>query len=117
MVFTVGVLLLSLVAFVALVFALIGLLSASRPGCNMGLVVTYIGLVVAALALSPLLLYAIIICIDSTRKNHSLRVGLLSVPAAFVQLMGYGLGFLKAWWKRIVLRQDEFTAFEKNFYK
>ena len=117
MVFTVGVLLLSLVAIVALVFALIGLLSASKPGCNMGLVVTYIGLVVAALALSPLLLYAIIICIDSTRKNHSLRVGLLSVPAAFVQLMGYGLGFLKAWWKRIVLRQDEFTAFEKNFYK
>ncbi len=117
MVFTVGVLLLSLIALVALVFALIGLLSASQPGCNMGLVVTYIGLVVAALALSPLLLYAIIICIDSTRKNHSLRVGLLSVPAAFVQLMGYGLGFLKAWWKRIVLRQDEFTAFEKNFYK
>lgn len=117
MVFTVAVLLLSLIAIVALVFALIGLLSASQPGCNMGLVVTYIGLVVAALALSPLLLYAIIICIDSTRKNHSLRVGLLSVPAAFVQLMGYGLGFLKAWWKRIVLRQDEFTAFEKNFYK
>ena len=117
MVFTVGVLLLSLIALVALVFALIGLLSASKPGCNMGLVVTYIGLVVAALTLSPLLLYAIIICIDSTRKNHSLRVGLLSVPAAFVQLMGYGLGFLKAWWKRIVLRQDEFTAFEKNFYK
>ena len=117
MAFTVGVLLLSLIALVALVFALIGLLSASKPGCNMGLVVTYIGLAVAALALSPLLLYAIIICIDSTRKNHSLRVGLLSVPAAFVQLMGYGLGFLKAWWKRIVLRQDEFTAFEKNFYK
>ena len=117
MVFTVGVLLLSLIALVALVFALIGLLSASKPGCNMGLVVTYIGLAVAALAMSPLLLYAIIICIDSTRKNHSLRVGLLSVPAAFVQLMGYGLGFLKAWWKRIVLRQDEFTAFEKNFYK
>ena len=117
MVFTVGVLLLSLIALVALVFALIGLLSASKPGCNMGLVVTYIGLVVAALALSPLLLYALIIFVDSSFKNHSIRVGLLSVPAAFVQLMGYGLGFLKAWWKRIVLRQDEFTAFEKNFYK
>ena len=117
MVFTVGVLLLSLIALVALVVALVGLLSASRPGCNMGLVLTYAGLVVAALALSPLLLYAVIICIDSTCKNRSLRVGLLSVPAAFTQLMGYGLGFLKAWWKRIVLRQDEFTAFEKNFYK
>ena len=117
MVFTVGVLLLSLVALIALVFALIGLLSASRPGCNMGLVVTYIGLVVAALALSPLLLYALIIFVDSSIRNRSLKVGLLSVPAAFVQLMGYGLGFLKAWWKRCVLKQDEFTAFEKNFYK
>ena len=117
MVFTVGVLLLSLIALVALVFALVGLLSATQPGCNMGLVLTYAGRAVAALALSPLLLYAVIICIDSTCKNRSLRVGLLSVPAAFTQLMGYGLGFLKAWWKRIVLRQDEFTAFEKNFYK
>ena len=117
MVFTVGVLLLSLVALVALVFALIGLLSACQPGCNMGLVVTYVGLVVAALALSPLLFYALIIFIDSSIRNRSLNVGLLSVPAAFVQLMGYGLGFLKAWWKRCVLRQDEFTAFEKNFYK
>ena len=121
MVFTVGVLLLSLVALVALVFALIfaliGLLSACQPGCNMGLVVTYAGLVVAALALSPLVLYSLIIFVDSSIRNRSLKVGLLSVPAAFVQLMGYGLGFLKAWWKRIVLRQDEFTAFEKNFYK
>ena len=117
MVFTVGVLLLSLVALIALVFALIGLLSASRPGCNMGLVATYVGLVVAALALSPLVLYSLIIFVDSSIRNRSLKVGLLSVPAAFVQLMGYGLGFLKAWWKRCVLKQDEFTAFEKNFYK
>jgi hypothetical protein len=42
---------------------------------------------------------------------------MLSVPAAFVQLMGYGLGFIKAWWKRCILKEDEFTAFEKNFYK
>ena len=65
----------------------------------------------------PIMLYSIIILIDSSVKNRSLRVGLLSVPAAFTQLMGYGLGFIKAWWKRCVLKQDEFTAFEKNFYK
>jgi hypothetical protein len=46
-----------------------------------------------------------------------LWVGLLSIPAAFVQLMGYGFGFIESWWKRCVLKQDEFTAFEKNFYK
>jgi len=65
----------------------------------------------------PILLYSILICIDSTVKNKSLKVGLLSVPAAFVQLMGYGLGFIESWWKRCIRGEDEFTAFEKNFYK
>jgi glycosyltransferase involved in cell wall biosynthesis len=65
----------------------------------------------------PILLYSLLICIDSTVKNRSLRVGILSVPAAFVQLMGYGLGFIESWWKRCILKQDEFQAFEKTFYK
>ena len=65
----------------------------------------------------PIVLYSLIIIIDSSIRNRSLRVGLLSVPAAFTQLMGYGLGFIESWWKRCVLKQDEFTAFEKNFYK
>ena len=69
------------------------------------------------LTLLPLLLYCLLILIDSSLKNKSLWVGLLSIPAAFVQLMGYGFGFLESWWKRCVLKQDEFTAFEKNFYK
>ena len=69
------------------------------------------------LFLLPLLLYCLLILVDSTIQNKSLQVGLLSIPAAFVQLMGYGFGFLESWWKRCVLKQDEFTAFEKNFYK
>lgn len=43
--------------------------------------------------------------------------GAISVAAAFVQLMGYGCGFIEAWWKRSVLGRDEFQAFEKTFYK
>ena len=65
----------------------------------------------------PILLYSAIIFIDSSIKNRSLYVGLLSVPAAFVQLMGYGFGFIESWWKRCVLKKDEFQAFEKTFYK
>lgn len=65
----------------------------------------------------PILLYVLLIVGDSAVKNRSLTVGLLSVPAAFVQLFGYGLGFLKAAWLRIVLGKSEFNAFEKNFYK
>ena len=65
----------------------------------------------------PILLYSLIIFIDSSIKNKSLWVGLLSIPAAFTQLMGYGLGFIESWWKRCVRKQDEFQAFEKTFYK
>ena len=65
----------------------------------------------------PILLYSLIICVDSCIKNRSLWVGILSIPAAFTQLMGYGLGFIESWWKRCVLKQDEFQAFEKTFYK
>jgi hypothetical protein len=68
-------------------------------------------------SLTPLLLFSLIICTDSTLRNRSLWIGLLSVPASFIQLTGYGTGFLRAWWKRCVLGKDEFSAFEKNFYK
>ena len=76
-----------------------------------------LGFVFCLLGLLPLLLYSTFIFVDSSIRNRNLWVGLLSVPAAFTQLMGYGLGFIESWWKRCVLKQDEFTAFEKNFYK
>lgn len=72
---------------------------------------------VVVAALAPILLYSMIILIDSTRVNRSLKVGFLSIPAAFTQLMGYGLGFIESWWKRCILKKDEFQAFEKTFYK
>ena len=65
----------------------------------------------------PIILYSLFICADSTIRKKSLKVGLLSIPAAFVQLMGYGLGFIESWWKRCLLKQDEFQAFERTFYK
>ena len=76
-----------------------------------------VGFVFCVLGLFPLLFYSTVIFIDSSIRNRSLWVGLLSIPAAFTQLMGYGFGFIVAWWKRCVLKQDEFTAFEKDFYK
>ena len=65
----------------------------------------------------PILLYSLLICIDSSVRNKNLKVGLLSIPAAFVQLMGYGFGFIESWWKQCILKQDEFQAFEQTFYK
>jgi cellulose synthase/poly-beta-1,6-N-acetylglucosamine synthase-like glycosyltransferase len=67
-------------------------------------------------ALLPIELYCLLIFIDSSIQNKSMVIGILSVEAAFVQLFGYGLGFIKAWWQRCVLRKGEFSAYEKNFY-
>lgn len=68
---------------------------------------------------SPLALlgcYVALVFVDATVVYKSVKIGALSVAAAFVQLMGYGFGFLEAWWKRCVKGESEFQAFEKNFY-
>ena len=107
MVFTLGV------AFLTLLFidGLLTSLFSEAPGAG------ELGRDTMALALAPLILYSLLIFADSARQNHSVKIGLLSVRAAFIQLMGYGCGFLQAWWRRCVRGQDEFTAYEKNFYK
>ena len=80
-------------------------------------ILNIIGSLLVMIGLMPLLLYSIIICVDSTMQNNSLKIGLLSIAAASIQLTGYGCGFISAWWKRCVCGMDEFSAYEKNFYK
>uniref|UniRef100_A0AB33JRX5 Glycosyltransferase n=1 Tax=Prevotella sp. GTC17262 TaxID=3236797 RepID=A0AB33JRX5_9BACT len=106
MVFTVGV-------FLLLILGIIGIVSLVFGQTDMQHAVGFWACTFAAI---PLLLYSLLLFVDSTLQNKSLRVGSLSVIAAFIQLMGYGCGFLEATWKRIVLRKDEFSAYEKNFY-
>ena len=84
---------------------------------TLGVLFLLLGAPICVWSLSLLLLFALIICIDSTLQNNSLKIGMLSIVASFIQLTGYGTGFLRAWWKRCVLKKDEFAAFEKNFYK
>ena len=52
--------------------------------------------VFSVLAFIPLILYSVLIFIDSTIRNKSVIVGLKSIPAAFIQLIGYGVGFLES---------------------
>ena len=68
-------------------------------------------------SLLPLVLYALLVCLDSAVQNRSLRIGLYSIAAAFIQLVGYGTGFLRAWWSRCVRGRGEMEAFRKTFYK
>jgi glycosyltransferase involved in cell wall biosynthesis len=65
------------------------------------------GLVVLApftcgLSLVLLLLYALLILIDSSIQSKSLKVGFLAIAAVFVQLIGYGVGFLESWWTNCI---------------
>lgn len=47
-------------------------------------------------SLALLLLYSLLILIDSSIQSKSLKVGFLAVAAVFVQLIGYGIGFLES---------------------
>ncbi len=67
--------------------------------------------------LSIPLIYSIIIFIHSAIINNSLTVGLYSIIASWIQLFGYGLGFISAVWNRLILKKGEFKAFEKKFYE
>lgn len=85
----------------------------------------------------PIAFYCIVIFVDSMAQNlepsspcpcckpsgkrisaaHAARIGALSVVAAFVQLIGYGTGFLRAWWERCVRSKGPVQAYRRNFYK
>ena len=84
---------------------------------TLGVVFILLSSLICPYALLLLAMFAIIIFTDSSIRNRSLWIGMLSVLAAFIQLTGYGSGFLSAWWKRCILKKDSFSAFEKNFYK
>ena len=43
----------------------------------------------------PIPAYCLMVFVDSLIKNKNLKVALLSVPAAYCQLFGYGCGFIK----------------------
>ena len=95
-VFTLGVAFLLVLALLSLCF-----------GCEIGTFVS----------LSPLLLFALLIGVDATRQSRSLAVGITSIAAAFVQLTGYGTGYLSAWWRCNVRGEGEFEAFSQTFYQ
>ena len=59
-----------------------------------------------AFYLLPLLIYAFVVFIDSSFKEKSPIVGLLSVLSAFIQLYGYAIGFIDNFFKRVVFKKS-----------
>ena len=69
------------------------------------------------LFLLPLLLYLLLIFLDSSIKNKNIVIGLFSVWAVFVQFFGYGLSFLKSTVMIGILNRKPEKQFPKLFFK
>jgi glycosyltransferase involved in cell wall biosynthesis len=68
----------------------------------------------------PILLYGfyyLMIFIVSTLQNKSLVIGFYSLIAVNKQFLGYGLGYLKSFFKIKVLKQQPEKAFPELFFK
>lgn len=74
-------------------------------------------LLVSWLFMVPIILHILLLFLSASIKNRSLTIGILAVATSYIQLFGYGTGFLIAFWKRNILKRDEYSAFRKNFYK
>lgn len=81
-------------------FKLVHLLPAAFVAGNLLLVM--LGIFHHWLWLIPIALYVVMVFIDSFVKNKDLKVALLSVPAAYCQLFGYGTGFIGAAFREIL---------------
>lgn len=79
-----------------------------------GVILLIISIFFPVLLLLPLA-YIMLIFFDSLLKNKSLKVAVYSVATALVQITGYGTGFLKALWFKMILKQPLET--KKNLTK
>lgn len=84
-------------------FKLVHLLPAAFVVGN--LVLVALGLFCHWLWFTPIPFYCLMVFIDSLLKNKSLKVALFSVPAAYYQLFGYGLGFIGTSWRNILSKK------------
>ena len=81
------------------------------------LVLILSGLLLSPWFFAPLALHAMLVFVLASLQNRSITIGLLAILTSYTQLLGYGMGFLRAFWRRLVLGRDEFSAFKRNFYK
>ncbi len=65
----------------------------------------------------PILSHMLLLFLSALGKTRNFSIALLAVVTSYTQLFAYGSGFLNAFWRRMVLGRDEFSAFTRNFYK
>lgn len=69
-------------------------------------------------ALLPLGVYILALFLESLFVNKSLPIALLSIVTSFIQLGGYGMGFIGAFVRKVILKQKvDVEAELKKHYK
>lgn len=68
-----------------------------------GIVLLVLGCTVSPWYLLPLGIYAVALWVAAFVSTRSIRIATLALPASFIQIVGYGTGFLRAWFTKIVL--------------
>lgn len=79
-----------------------------------------LSLVIAGAVWTPwlytlLLLYSFLLFVDALMRN-SPKVAIMAVPAAWIQLLGYGFGFIKSSIQLDLLKKEERAAFPSFFF-
>tara|TARA_B100000809_G_scaffold266880_1_gene332487 strand:- start:12683 stop:13690 length:1008 start_codon:yes stop_codon:yes gene_type:complete len=77
----------------------------------------FFGILFNILFLLPLVAYSCLVLFDSSIKNKSILIGILSVIALFIQFIGYGSAFLKSTIYISILKRDPKKQFPNLFFK
>lgn len=82
-----------------------------------GVALVALGIFVSPWFFLPIGIWLLAVFITALISTHSLKIALLAVPASVVQIGGYGCGFLKAWFTKILLRRGRDIEEEINIRK
>lgn len=84
---------------------------------TIGAAALIIGSIFLPWLLIPLAIYILALWIGGLIETHSLKVASMGVAASMVQLIGYGTGFIKAYFMRIIMGRGRDAEREKEIRK
>ena len=82
-----------------------------------GVMLVLLGIFVSPWFLLPIGIWLLAVLVTAWISPRSLKIALLALPASVVQIAGYGCGFLKAWFTKILLRRGRDIEEEINIRK
>lgn len=69
----------------------------------MGLILVSLGIAVSPWWLAPLAVYILAVFLTACASTRSIGIATLAIPASVIQILGYGTGFIRAYFTKIIL--------------